>query len=82
MVTTTFTAPAACDEVVAVIELLLFSVTLVAAAPPKDTLAPVRKPVPVTVTVVPPAVEPDEGDTALTVGAGFGYVNPPASIPL
>ena len=40
----------------------------VAAVPPKDTpVAPVRW-VPVIVTTVPPAVEPDEGETPDTVG--------------
>ena len=56
MVTTTLTAPAACAAVVAVIEVALATVTFVAAVPPKLTVAPARKPVPVMVTAVPPAV--------------------------
>ena len=71
LVTTTFTAPAACAAVVAVIDVLLTTVTLVAAVPPRLTVAPARKPVPVIVTGVPPAVVPDVGEIALTVGAGF-----------
>jgi hypothetical protein len=49
----------------------VFDVTLnaVAATPPKCTpLAPV-KPLPVTVTLVPPAVVPEDGETPVTVGA-------------
>ena len=40
------------------IEVLLFTVTAVAAVPPKLTVAPDRKPVPVMVTDVPPVVVP------------------------
>jgi len=47
------------------------TVTPVAAVPPRLTVAPVRKPVPVMVTAVPPAVVPDGGVTVATVGAGF-----------
>ena len=74
LVTTTFTAPAACAGVVAVIDVLLTTVTLVAAVPPSVTVAPARKPVPVIVTGVPPAVVPDGGAIELTVGAGFDVV--------
>src|SRR5437867_1175215 len=42
--------------------------TFVAAVPPKVTVAPVAKFVPVIVTAVPPAVEPLLGSTLLTVG--------------
>jgi len=38
------------------------------AAPPTVTVAPVTKPVPVTVTGVAPAAEPDTGDTDDTTG--------------
>jgi hypothetical protein len=42
----------------------------VAAVPPKTTwVTPERKPVPLTVTVLPPAVLPVAGLTAVTVGA-------------
>ena len=71
LVTTTFTAPAACAAVVAVIEVLLTTVTPVAAVPPRLTVAPVKKPVPVMVTAVPPAVVPEVGVIAVTVGAGL-----------
>jgi hypothetical protein len=47
----------------------LVTETLVAAAPAKVTLAPAMKPVPDTVTAVPPAVVPDAGLTPLIVGA-------------
>ena len=71
MVTTTFTAPAACAGVIAVIEVLLTTFTLVAAVPPRVTVAPVRKPVPVMVTAVPPAAVPVFGAIDATVGAGL-----------
>ncbi|MGA9811444.1 MAG: hypothetical protein WBQ64_01630 [Terriglobales bacterium] len=54
----TFAAPAAWAGVVAMIEVLLARVTLVAAVPPRLTVAPARKPVPVIVTLVPPLVVP------------------------
>ena len=69
LVTTTLTAPAACAGVVAVMEVLLPNVTPVAAVPPKVTVAPDTKFVPVIVTGVPPAVVPDVGEIELTVGA-------------
>ena len=68
-VTTTFTAPAACEGVVAMIEVLLATVTPVAAVPPRLTVAPLMNPVPVIVTDVPPAVPPEAGEIAVTVGA-------------
>ena len=55
----------------AVIEVLLTRFTPVAAVPPKLTVAPDRKPVPVMVTAVPPPVGPEVGETAVTLGAGF-----------
>jgi hypothetical protein len=67
-VTVTVTAPAACAGVVAVIEVLLTTTTLVAAVPPNDTVAPAEKLVPVIVTAVPPEVEPLFGETLVTVG--------------
>ena len=70
LVTTTFTAPATWAAVVAVIELLLATFTLVAAVPPNVTLAPDRNPVPVMLIDVPPAVVPEVGEIALIVGAG------------
>lgn len=53
------------------IEVLLTTFTPVAAVPPRVTVAPDRKPVPVMVTAVPPEPEPVVGEIALTVGAGF-----------
>jgi hypothetical protein len=68
-VTVTVTAPALPAGVVAVILVLLTTVTFVAAALPNVTVAPVAKFVPVMVTAVPPAGGPLLGDTLLTVGA-------------
>ena len=48
---------------------LLTTTTFVAAVLPNFTVAPVAKFVPVTVTAVPPAVDPLFGLTLLTVGA-------------
>src|SRR6476660_6445319 len=63
------TAPAACAGAVAVICVALFTVNVVAAVAPKLTaVAPVRL-VPVMVTLVPPAVVPEVGETLVTVGA-------------
>jgi hypothetical protein len=70
-VTTTFTNPAACAGVLAEMEVLLVTTTLVAAVPPNVTVAPLRKPVPVMVTEVPPAELPEFGETLVTVGAGL-----------
>ena len=67
-VTVTVTAPAAPAGVVAVIEVLLTTVTFVAAAEPNVTVAPEEKLVPVIVTDVPPAVDPVLGLTPVTVG--------------
>jgi hypothetical protein len=71
LVTTTFTLPAACAAAVAEIEVLLTTVTPVAGVPPRVTVAPERKPVPVMVTGVPPAGGPKLGEIAATVGAGL-----------
>jgi hypothetical protein len=72
-VTVTSTVPPTFEELpageVAVIEVAEFTVTPVAALPPKATVSPAAKFVPVTVTVVPPAAGPEAGATALTVGA-------------
>ena len=56
------------------IDVPLATTTLVAAVPPIVTPAPARKPVPVMVTDVPPAVVPDVGAIVLIVGAGLGIV--------
>ena len=67
LVTVTVAAPLPAG-VVAVIEVLLTTVTPVAAVPPKVTVAPAAKFVPVIVTAVPPATGPPFGDTLVTVG--------------
>jgi len=67
-VTVTVTAPALPAGVVAVIEVLLTTTTLLAAVPPNVTVAPLAKFVPVIVTAVPPATGPLFGATVLTVG--------------
>ena len=67
VVTVRFTVPEPAGEV-AVSEVIELSVTFVAAVPPKLTVAPVTKFVPVTVTVVPPAAGPEVGLRELTVG--------------
>ena len=61
--------------VVAVILLLSTTVTFVAATPPKLTVAPLRKFVPVIVTEVPPLLVPELGEMLLAVGAGLPKVN-------
>ena len=69
VVTRTLTVPAVPAGAVAVIEVALLTVKLVAAVTPKVTpVAPVKS-VPVSVTTVPPAVLPELGVTAVTVGA-------------
>ena len=68
LVTVTVTAPALPTGVVAVILVLLTTVTLLADAVPKVTVAPEAKFVPVMVTAVPPVVEPLFGLTLVTVG--------------
>jgi hypothetical protein len=70
-VTTTFTAPAVCAAVVPVIDVPLTTATPVAAVLPKVTVAPLRKPLPVIVTAVPPLADPDVGEMDVMLGAGF-----------
>ena len=74
LVTTTLTAPLACAGVTAVIVVLPTTFTFVAAVPPKVTVAPVAKPVPEIVTMVPPPAGPDVGDRLLMIGAVLGVV--------
>jgi len=81
-VTTTFTRPASCAVVVPVIAVALI-VAMVIADPPNDTLAPLWKPLPFTVTDVPPAAGPLFGVTEAAVGgAGATYVKQPLHVPL
>jgi hypothetical protein len=54
--------------------------TLVAATPPTVTLVAPVKLVPVIVIAVPPAVEPDVGDTDEIVVGGVTYVNVSAAL--
>jgi hypothetical protein len=56
---------------VAVIEVAELTVTEVAAVPPNLTEEAPRNPVPVMVTLVPPAVGPAFGLTAVTVGVAW-----------
>src|SRR3989449_4977917 len=74
-VTMTSATPAGCAGVVALICVALTTLTPVAALPPTVTVAVASKLVPVMVMAVPPAVVPDVGVTAVTVGAGTRYVN-------
>src|SRR6185437_10220599 len=69
LVTTTLTVPAACAGVVAVMEVLLTTVTLAAEVPPKVALAPALKLLPLRVTEVPPFAVPDAGEIELMAGA-------------
>jgi hypothetical protein len=60
---------------------LLTTTTLVAAALPNVTVAPLTKLVPVIVTAVLPEVDPLLGEILVTVG-GAAYVNPFVRLPL
>src|SRR6185295_3449195 len=82
LTTVTFAAPAAWAGVVAVIDVVLTTLTAVAAAPPMLTVAPLTNPLPLIVIEVPPAVGPEVGEIALTVGAGATYVNPLVRVPV
>jgi hypothetical protein len=68
LVTVTSTVPAVPGGDVTVSEVSELTVKLVTVAPPKATLVAPVKPVPVRVTEVPPAVEPELGEIPLTVG--------------
>jgi hypothetical protein len=78
-VTTTFTAPAECAVVVPVM-LVAPTVAIESADPPNETVAPETKPVPVTVTDVPPTLGPLVGVTAVTVGPAT-YVKQSEQLP-
>jgi hypothetical protein len=71
LVTITLTTPAECAGAVAVIDVLFTTVTPLAEVPPKLTVAPARKPVPVMVIAVPPLTLPVLGAIEVTVGAGL-----------
>ena len=68
VVTWTSAVPAAWAGAVAVIWVSESTVKLVAAVPSKVTAVAPVKPVPLTVTTVPPAVLPLDGDSPLTTG--------------
>ena len=70
VLTTTWTVPATSGAGVTAREVELVTDTLAAAADPKDTAEAAVKPVPVTVTALPPTTGPAPGVTALTVGTG------------
>src|SRR5205807_1727170 len=72
--TTTSAGPARPAGVTALISPSESTSTAVAAAPPIETLAGLRKPEPLSVTLVPPAVGPLLGVTEVTVGGGSGAV--------
>src|SRR5437867_7993956 len=80
LLTTTSKVPAACAGVIAVMLVALMTTTLVAALPPKLTVSGPTKSLPVTVTAVPPAVEPLVGATAVAVG-GARKVKQPMQVP-
>jgi len=85
LLTDTVTEPAACGGVIAEIELADTTFTLVAETPPKVTVAPLAKLLPVIVTAVPPETEPEFGKTLLTTGAVDEvavYVKPPGRVPV
>ncbi len=69
VVTATLTAPAEPAGASAVIWVALFTVKDVAAVVPKLTAVAPVKLVPVMTTLVPPAVVPLDGETAVIVGA-------------
>ena len=71
-VTTTSRAPAEPAGEVQVIDVADTTTTEAQDAPPTVTVAPDKKPVPVIVSCVPPAMGPDVDDTDVIVGAGFG----------
>jgi hypothetical protein len=68
LVATTSTVPAGPAGVRTVIWVELCTTTDVAAALPKVIVVPAKKPVPDSVTAVPPAVEPLAGEMPLRVG--------------
>jgi hypothetical protein len=72
-ITTTSTLPAAWGGVVAEINVPVPN-TLIAATPPNVTVAPGAKPEPNMVTLVPPTVVPELGETDVIIGGM--YVNP------
>ena len=68
----TSTVPAACAGATAVIRVDEDTLKLDAGTVPKNTCVAPLKPVPFTVTDVPPLLGPDVDDNDVTVGAGAG----------
>lgn len=68
LVTTTSLAPEVPAGIVQLIEVAERRVTTVHELPPTETVGLARKFVPVIVITVPPRVDPEVGDTAVTVG--------------
>ena len=78
VVTVTTTVPADSAGEMAVMEVEELTVTDAAGVVPKSTVAPVAKPVPVMVTLVPPEVGPPAGEMELTkieLTTGLLYVS-------
>ena len=67
--TSTYVVPVVPAGVVQVIDVEETTVTDVQALPPTVTVGPAKKPVPVMVIAVPPAVDPEVGEKEPTVGA-------------
>lgn len=72
----TLTVPALYAGVVTMIVAELLTVTVVAEFAPKVTVAPDRNPAPVSVTLDPPAMEPEVGLIAVRVGGTCGSKAP------
>ena len=74
VVTVTSTVPALPAGAVAVICVALLTVKPLALVAPNFTAVAPVNPVPVMVTVVPPPVGPDAGDTLVMVGGGWALI--------
>ena len=72
LTTVTSTVPGACGGVVSTICRAASEVKLDATVVPKSTAEAFCRFVPVIVTLVPPAVDPADGDIPVTDGAGAG----------
>ena len=75
------TAPAVLAGVVAVMVVAFTNVTFVAGVPPNVTVGVAVNPVPVIVTVVPPAAGPLLAATLVTVGAATPFTLVVALLP-
>ena len=71
VLTNTLAVPATCAAVVQVTEVAVLALKGVQALPPMVTPVALLRLVPVMVTLVPPAVGPEVGLMAVTVGAGI-----------